>query len=240
MHSLLISFILLVSLFSITNVLAQSSVGVKEGDQIKYGNFSVVSTGPQPSDSQKILNKTNWIQVTVQTILATNITYEVDWRLDNQTDLIFTDWIDVVDGLNPDSKLPEQFAFFISSNLSVGTRLYNIPTQPFVEWEINETINREHLGILKETQQTNISSTLPGATHTYNVYWDKESGVLTEYNYSMTVIYPSSPRIEVHFEIIESNPTWPIPEFSLWMLMSLFLVISAVVFISRNFLRKNS
>ncbi|MEJ2126960.1 MAG: hypothetical protein P8X84_05590 [Candidatus Bathyarchaeota archaeon] len=156
--------------------------------------------------------------------MATNITYQVDWRLNNGTDSIFTDWIDVVDGVNPDSELPQTFAFFISSNLSVGTGLYNVHTGPFVGWEINETTNREYLGTLGDTQHTNISSTLPGATHTYNVYWDKESGVLTEYNYSMTVVYPSSPKIEVHFEIIESNPTWPIPEFPTSLLIPLFML----------------
>ncbi len=206
-------------------------MGVKEGDWIKYGNFSVVSTGPEPTHFQKELNKTDLMLITVQTILATNITYEVDWHFKNGTDLIFTDWIDVVSGVNPDSKLTDPFAFFISTNLPVGAGLYNVATGPFVGWEINETINREYLGIVGETQHTNILSSLIGATHTYNIYWDKGSGVLTEYNYSMTVVYPSSPTIEVHFEIIESNPTWPIPEFPNSILIPLFMMATLLAVI---------
>jgi hypothetical protein len=230
-HSLVIGFILLISFFSITNVFAQVSVGVKEGDWIKYGSFSVVSTGPIPTYFQKELNKTDWMLITVQTISATNITYEVDWHFKNGTDSLFTDWIDIIGGVNPDSKLTDPFAFFISSNLPVGAGLYNVATGPFVGWEINETINREYLGIVEETQHTNILSSLIGATHTYNIYWDKGSGVLTEYNYSMTVVYPSSPTIEVHFEIDESNPTWPIPEFPTSMLIPVFMLATLLAVI---------
>jgi hypothetical protein len=215
------------------NVMAEvtRSPGVKDGDWIRYGNFSVVSTGPEPTHFQKEVNNTDWMTITVQTILATNITYEVDWHFKNGTDSIFTDWIDVVNGVNPDSKLTDPFAFFISTNLPVGDGLYDDAIGPFAGWAMNETINHKYLGTVGETQHINISLSLIGASHTYNIYWDKGSGVLTEYNYSMTVIYPSSPTIEVHFEIIESNPIWPIPEFSAIMLIPLFMMTTLLAVI---------
>ena len=228
------------SIFSTTNVFAQVLVGVKEGDWIKYGNFSLVSTGPEPTHFQKELNETDWMLITVQRILATNITYEVNWHFENGTDLIFSDWIDIVSGVNADSKLTDPFAFFISIDLPVGSGLYNVATGPFVGWVINETINREYLGIVGETQHTNNSTSLIGATHTYNLYWDKGSGVLTEYNYSMTVVYPLSPTIEVHFEIVEASPTWPIPEFPNSILISLFMMTTllAVIIYGRKRAKK--
>lgn len=230
-HSLLIGFILLINIFYTTNVYAQVSVGVKEGDWIKYGNFSVASTGPEPTHFQQELTKTDWMMITVQTILATNITYEVTWHFKNGTDSILTDWIDIVTGLNPDGQLTDTFAFFISTDLPVGAGLYNIATEPFVGWKINETINREYLGVVGETQHSNNTTSLLGATHTYNLYWDKGSGVLTEYNYSMTVVYPSSPTIEVHFEIVDSHPTWPVPEFPHSMFIPLLMIAALLAVI---------
>jgi hypothetical protein len=47
----------------------------------------------------------------------------------------------------------------------------------------------------------------------------------------MTVVYPSSPTIEVHFEIVDSHPTWPVPEFPNSMFIPLLMMAALLAVI---------
>lgn len=199
--------------------------GVGAGDWIKYGNFSVISMElglGYLGNFEDDLNRTDWMLITVQEVSESNITYEVDWHFKNGSDRIFPDWIDVNSGVNPNSILG--FPFLISKSLQASDSLYNVADGPYLGWKINKTMSLEYLGAYGDTHHIDLIPSIIGVEHHYNIYWDKQSGVLTEYTHSATIIAPPFPTTEVHFEIIDSHPTWPIPEFSTSTLLSPFII----------------
>lgn len=213
--------------------------GVNVGDWVKYGNFSATWSSEMPitgfpSQFIRDLNSTDWMLVTVQTISTTNITYELKWHFNNGTDYTALDWIDVSSGVNPKG-MSYHFPFFVSADLQVSDTLFNASSGKFTGYTINETIDREYLGVIAETHHTHV--TKPpfhvGADYSYDFYWDT-GGTLAEYNDYHVTIVPAFPTTKVHFEVIDSNPTWPIPEFPISALLLLFAIATLLAVACRE------
>lgn len=244
LRSILLFLFLAISIFpdEYTHAELSRSPGVYSGNWVKYGNFTVLSDELRAQTQfQSDLNKTEWMLITVQVVSLTNITFEVMWRFTNGSDRIWIDWIDVEKGPNPASKLG--FLFFISKNLQSNDSLYNVSSETYFGWRINETTSHGYLGAYRETNHLDLSPfpRLLGAPRTrYDNWWDKESGVLTECTYRVMYGYAWLPTIEVHFVIVDAlmdpppTPPSPLPTVIGIILASITMIALAVVFIKKK------
>ena len=99
-------------------------------------------------------------------------------------------------------------------------------------WKVNETISKEYLGVVGETNHVDLIPMIIGATHHHNHFWDRRSGILTEYNYSISIVIPSFPTTELHFRIAASDPPWPIPEFPSLIILPVFMSATLLIVIT--------
>jgi hypothetical protein len=151
-HSLLIGFILLVSIFSITNVFAQVSVGFDEGDWVEYTS---TYTG-NPPDSYPIDSR-----MEIKNIQGTQITVEIDNILLNGTQTSRTETFDLETGA-PDF-------IIIPANLGPGDEICN---EELGTHTIERIENYDFKGTTRELVYANVL----GA----KVKWDRNTGIVIE------------------------------------------------------------
>lgn len=164
-HSLLFSVIFLVGVLSSTIVLAQVSVGVKEGDWIEYATSY---TGNPPEMYPE------WTRIEVTNVQGTEITANftvegLDGRSGNQIG-----YYDLETGRTD--------LFFISAGLDVGDHFYheNFGSVPLTE---NKYVT------YADAKRTVVFSTFEN----FECYWDKNTGILvqmiqSEDNYTSTLL----------------------------------------------------
>lgn len=205
---LLVAMLAFVGMMHIQVIIGQGPSrvpGVKAGDYFRYGNLTAVwSDGEPPHQSLKDLNNTQWIAVEVKAVSGTNITFEFKMHFINDTDFVLMDWIDVNTGPNP-AGVGYSFPFFISANLQVGDAIYNTTSGPYTNWRINETISRSYLGTMMDVNHIKrmVVNTDIYDTYATDHYWNKESGVLTEFD--AFIEYGSGGTFTFHFNIISSS-----------------------------------
>jgi hypothetical protein len=170
---------------------------VQVDDWVKY--MPVEITGYRPGFPVD-LNDVDWGRTSVQAISGTTIEVELLWHLKNGTEFRMTGPVDVVTSGYPGPTFMS--GFFISKDLPSGATLY--PTYPFgatpASLKINETIFKEYLGVSRETNHVNATK---WDIH-INAYWDKATGVLSEYKET----FPT--RWSLHFKIVDTN-LWKAP-----------------------------
>lgn len=199
---------------ALTSLSIERKVGVKVGDWVEYGNFNVIwdSTDPgaQLPPDLEFLTNTLWIKTATQAISGTNITFEFTIHLGNGTEQTNTWSIDVDAGRG--------FPFyFISANLSAGDTTYggdvNYPPGPI----INATLHVEYLGQHRETNHLNITRFFEdfhgwkNYHESYNYYWDRTTGILTQYSYQRSYLSGTenySTSALTSFRIVDTNVRW--------------------------------
>jgi hypothetical protein len=147
------------------------NVGVKVGDWIKYGQFTVnwTGNGTEPSyvtEEKKI----QWVRIDVENVSGTTITFNLTTQFNNGTQTPQTQSVDVA------SNSMSGF-FIIASNLKSGDRVTNGTLSPI----INQTITGTLMGATRDVNLVNITTTGYGnLTLTSRIYWDQTTGIMVE------------------------------------------------------------
>lgn len=163
-----------------TTVLAESVVGVEVGDWVKYDLMATfVSDDPNAQIPPELveMNDTESIKNVVTAISGTKITFE---RITHYTDGNETKSFEYVNVDTGSSSTNGGF-MFIPSNLGKYDLIHASVTEHYF---INETIHRTYMGITRDINHLNVSTTIYGESDitiiTANYYWDKATGILCE------------------------------------------------------------
>ena len=147
------------------------NVGVKAGDWIKYGQFTVnwTGNGTEPSyvtEEKKI----QWTRIDVENVSGTTITFDLTTQYNNGTLTPQTLTVDVAtNSMNG--------FFFIASNLKSGDRIAN----GTISTIINQTTTGTYAGAARNVNLVNITTTAFGnLTIASRIYWDQTTGVMVE------------------------------------------------------------
>ena len=151
-HSILIGIILLSIIFSITNVFAQVTVGLKEGDWVEYTS---IYTG-NPPDSYPIDTR-----LEIKTVQGTQITVEINNLLLNGTQTSRTETFNLETGA-PDF-------IIIPANLGPGDEISN---EELGTHTIERIDNYDFEGITRELVYANVLDV--------SFKWDRKTGIVIE------------------------------------------------------------
>jgi hypothetical protein len=176
------------------------TIGVKAGDWIKYGQFSVTwnGTGTEPSRITEE-KKMDWEKLEVENVTGTTISVNMTSHYENGTETSTTSNIDL------NSSTMSGTRFLIAANLKSGDPLATQPNSP----TINQTTTEVYAGAYRNINVfdiTTVTTSVNGnQTVTGNFYWDQSTGILVEL-YEKTSDY-SNPGAytEFSFKATETN-----------------------------------
>lgn len=225
--------VLVFMLFSmaVISVVAQPrEPGVDAGDWFMYGDI----TGSWSSDDPNAIipdyatNETEWADLTITSVVDTNVTSQMEVRYKNGTSEFIDGWIDVDTGDNDKLGL-----WLIARNLDAGSPLYT--SGSYSTWIINETITRSYppLDGDRSTNHLNLTmeySLLPllYVYYSENRYWDRSSGIQVEWSQE-SIIEVEGNQTSWSFSVrITDTTVWVIPEFPTWASILLILIILTV------------
>jgi hypothetical protein len=226
----MLSALLLMALF-VTSAVAQSrAVGVSVADWFKYGDIagSWSSNDPNATIPDFAFNETEWMTMSVQSIVGTNVTGQMTIHYSNGTEEYDEGWIDVDTGEGE-----EGLFWLISENLNAGHTIYS--SANYSTMIINETITRTYLSGIRDTNHLNITIEyqMSNGIEYYlymsmNFYWDRTTGVLVEWSQEyISQIDETQTSWSYTINITESN-MWIIPEFPTWITILPILIILTV------------
>jgi len=226
--SAFLSIALLCAMIGLSTAVPVRWPGVNVGNTFSYGSvsFNWYSDDPNAtSTGWEDMNEIEWFSVTVESVVGTNVTGSTLSHFKNTTEVTEGGWVDVDTGDNDNMPF-----FFVSANLDVNDSIYSGGT--YSNWNISETFMKTYPEGSRETNHLNMTvlvSNPPSYNYvSINVYWDRETGLLTEMSMIMnsTMIYTTNWSLS--FELTETN-LWAVPEFvglhqALLLLSSLTLV----------------
>ncbi len=159
-----------------------SHVGVKVGDMVKYGNFRSLWSSESPSavPPQILFNVNNTLSVVNTVLDVSNITvsYESRTIYRNGTEQVEVKSVEVIYGSSM-GNLP-----FVGADLIVGDRVSL--AEDFPPYRINSTSLREYCGVMRQTNLLNVTQVYTYTAYRTKLYWDKATGLLTEYRVNYT------------------------------------------------------
>jgi hypothetical protein len=226
-----VSVFLLIAMV-VTLVAAQPrNVGVNVGDWFKYGDVtgSWSSNDPNATIPPFAFNETEWMRLSVQGIVGTNVTGQMTVHYVNGTEESNEGWIDIDTGEAKDGLF-----WIIAENLEPGHSIYT--SANYSTWTINETIVRTYPDGVRNTNHLNstmeINMSVPIEIYQYismNFYWDKTSGVLVEWAQEyQSQIGENLTNWSFTIRMSESK-VWVVPEFSTWTILLFTLIVLTVV-----------
>jgi hypothetical protein len=157
-------------------------VGVKIGDMIKYGSFRSfwASESPSAVPPQILYNVNNTLFVVNTVLDISNVTVSFESRTvyRNGTEQVEVKSIEVIYGSSL-GNLP-----YVAADLEAGDRVSL--AEDFPPYRINSTSLRDYCGVMRETDMLNVTQVYTDAAYSMKLYWDKATGVLTEYSVHYT------------------------------------------------------
>lgn len=155
-----------------------SHVGVKAGDMVKYGNFRSLwaseSSSAVPPQLLYDVNNTLSVVNTVLNVSSGIVSLESRTIYRNGTEQVEEKSIDVIYGVSL-GNLP-----IVPANLAAGDRVSLATELP--PYRINSTSLRDYCGIMRATNLLNVTQVYAHTAYRMKLYWDKTTGLLTEYN----------------------------------------------------------
>ena len=217
--------LLAILLLSSNLVHAQRSVGVQVDD---WGEYTV--TGAFQGDVDDPFENVASMRVTVTDVVDTNVTVEAHMYFENGSDSVELGWIDVETGNGTHQ------GWLIAANLNEGDRVYTSSETMFSELTINETITRNYLGSLVEVNHFIMNVTIP-PNPIYNMsvlmdwYWYRDSGIVAEMRmYTLMEGMGNTTMVDVNVNVLDI-----IPEFPIFTLLPLFIIMTTTVVILAKF-----
>ncbi len=187
--------------------LANYAPGVKAGDEITYGKFSVNNTTPYPPFPGNVSSLA--IQVKTVDTLTNTVTAVLVTTYSNrsQTNATLTGTTDTGQGnLAP---------YLIAGGLTAGDSLFKNPG--YLGVSVNETVNEVYAGALRTVNVLNITYQATYVTLKAAYYWDAKTGLLVEAYQNANYTSPSGFTItQIFFEATATNIWTPdtSPDFS--------------------------
>jgi hypothetical protein len=200
------------ALATISSVRAEYSVGVQGGDWIQYRLKASTSVG---TTETKIID--NWVKITINNVTGTSILLTIESDQSGWTPQNFTEDVasDCQLNLLPTSLSTDVLMtnlFIVPANLSASG---NIPTGSSYTTVKDITQHSGH-------DSAHYDMSLLGMG-TYDVWWDRPTGMLLEYKYTVGVLGASYTASVT----VESTNMWSTPMY--WLLPVIIAVIIVVV-----------
>src|SRR5881409_1633838 len=181
------------------------SPGVKPGDSITYGEFSINGTTPYPPFPANISS----IKIQIQSVNTQTSTVNASlvYSYKNGTQSTQSLSGNTVTGQG------NLFPYLVAGNLTAGDLLFNSP-YPYYPYLFNATVGRVYAGALRSVNVFNITLTNPGQSVQALFYWDVQTGFLLDA--AETVNYPGQ-SFSIRFKATETNVWTPntSPDYSL-------------------------
>jgi parallel beta-helix repeat protein len=154
--------------------------GGETGVWVKYGEMTSVWNSNDPKAKPPDFLNIEWINNTVQTVYRKNITFQFIAHYKNDTEITGKACIHLYTGEGNGT------FWFVSAGLLPGESIYASPE--WIDWKINETISKTYAGVTRDTNHLTMtkSQIIPSnppqnVTVSVDYYWNKVTGVLTEY-----------------------------------------------------------
>jgi uncharacterized membrane protein len=211
-YSLLLAIIVVSSvwlhIFPHAYALTSYAPGVKAGDSVTYGKFSVNNTSPYPpfpGNVSALAIQVKSANPSTNTVTAMLLTTYRNGSLTNQT---LTGTTDTGQG----NLLP----YILAGGLRAGDPL--LKSSPYLSLSVNETVNKIYAGALRSVNVLNITYQSSYANVKAAYYWDVNTGLLLEAYENASFTSPSGPVIlQIYFEATATN-VWTLettPDFTL-------------------------
>ena len=205
-HSLLIGFILLMIIFSITNVFAQVSVGLKEGDWVEYTS---TYTG-NPPDSYPLDSR-----MEIKTIQGTQITVEINNILLNGTQTSRTETFDLETGA-PDF-------IIIPANLGPGDEIYN---EELGTHTIERIENYDFEGTTRELVFANVLGV--------KFKWDRNTGIAIEIIQTTDTFTQTLRGVNTNIVQAQALDIDPMLIYGIVIVVIIIIIVVAVLVLNRK------
>jgi len=154
-------------------------VGVEAGVWVKYGNITTSWSSNDPEAKRPDSLNIEWINNTVQTVYR-NITFQYVIHYKNDTETMDRACIHLYTGEGNGT------FWFVSAGLIPCESIYASPE--WTDWKINETVYKTYAGVTRDTNYLTMTQSqiipndpLQNITLSVDYYWNKVTGVLTEY-----------------------------------------------------------
>src|SRR5260370_31805386 len=174
--------------------------GVKAGDEITYGKFSVNNTTPYPPFQGNISSLAIQVKSVVTSTNTVTALLITTYRNGSQTNATLMGTTDTGQG----NLVP----YLLAGGLSAGDPLFKNPRY-FVLY-VNETVNEVYAGALRSVNLLNITYQSPYQSVKAAYYWDVKTGLLLEAYENASFASPSGPTItQIFFEATATNICTP-------------------------------
>ncbi len=144
--------------------------GVRAGDEITYGKFSVNNTTPYPPFQGNVSSLTIQVKSVVTTTNTVTALLITTYRNDSQTNATLSGTTDTGQG----NLVP----YLLAGGLSAGDSLFKNPG--YLGFSVNETVNEVYAGALRSVNLLNITYQSPYQSVKAAYYWDVKTGLLLE------------------------------------------------------------
>jgi hypothetical protein len=173
------------------------NVGVKVGDWIKYGQYTVTWSG-KGTEPAYIMDekKVDWARMDVENISGTTVTLNATVHFNNGTQTSQSISADIAGGAGMTG-----IRVLIASNLKAGDPILNSASSPV----INQTITGRYASANRSVNLLNATSTYDNQTTTVKIYWDQSTGFMVEMYNKMPDYSNPGAYIESSLEATETN-----------------------------------
>src|SRR5213593_3819120 len=177
------------------------SPGVKPGDSITYGEFSINGTTPYPPFPPN----TTSLKLTVQTVNSqtNNVNASLVYIFKNGTQSTQNLFGNTVTGQG------NLFPFLTAGNLTAGDLFFNSPYPYYFPYVINATVERVYAGALRSVNLFNLTFTSYGQTGHALFYWDVRTGLLLDAAETVSQSFVTNSSFSLHFRATETNVWTP-------------------------------
>ncbi len=195
-----------------TNIWPAWVPGVKIGDWAKYGDISGYYQSNIPGDQNPVpsFQDVYWDEAQVLDVSGSNVTFSTTVGFGNATGVksLGAFWFNTRYGYGNATRLSNT-PFLLGGNLRAGDPAFNPAYAPFARI-INETMMVNYLGVQREVNIINVTSTITSATrnaiYKYGLVRDQATGILLEFSFNDSITnqtYASSAW--AHARITETN-----------------------------------
>jgi hypothetical protein len=221
----------------LSNASLAGTPGVSVGNTATYGNVNFDWSSNDPSATPPAewigLNGTAWFRGTIENIAGTNVTISALLHYNNGTEDTELGWVDV------DTGEGNMTLFLTSANLNVGDPIYT--TGDYSDLTINETIPMTYPGSQRQTNHVNVtmeeSSEFFNVSLSMNLYWDQETGVLTQMSIISNETTTYTTNYSVSMQLTDSS-AWVVPEFGMPSIVLLLSSTALVTLVATRKLRR--
>ena len=183
--------------FPHASALPSYAPGVKPGDSVTYGEFSVNNTTPYPPFSGNISS------LKIQVDSVTNQTNTVSASLI----YFYQNGTQTTQSLvgSTDTGQGNIFPYIMGGGLRAGDPIFK-NSLGYYPYTLNETVNRVYAGALRTVNLLNLTIQSPSYSVRASFYWDAQTGLLLEAYEAANYTYSTGPSyLQLYFEATQTN-----------------------------------